>query len=136
VTSRYPLWDMKSPEKTAEVPHTVAGDKATHIAVGGKDTHASVELSQAQVPRQPSEAPMHIETGHYTAKELGIPMPDPTIKPMIVAFAMVAMVGSMIFMHGENKLFAVAMILGFGALFVGMLYNWLLTPLESEHAHH
>ena len=79
---------------------------------------------------------MHIETGHYTAKELGIPMPDPTIKPMIVAFAMVAMVGSMVFMRMEDKTFAIATMVGFAALFVGMLFNWLLTPLESEHAHH
>jgi hypothetical protein len=27
VTSRYPMWDMKSPGLTAEVPHTANGDK-------------------------------------------------------------------------------------------------------------
>ncbi len=31
VTSRYPMWDLKSPQLAADVPHTRAGDKAVEV---------------------------------------------------------------------------------------------------------
>ena len=36
VTSRYPLWDVKSPELTADVPHSRHGDERNDVALGGK----------------------------------------------------------------------------------------------------
>src|SRR5206468_6900491 len=35
VTSRYPLWDLKSPALTADVPHSRHGDERNDITVGG-----------------------------------------------------------------------------------------------------
>ena len=95
---------------------------------------------------------MHIETETYTAAQLGIPMPDMTIKPLFVALGMVIMLSAPLFMHkaqvaelagnaGAHRT-AIALFwlfaLGGASLLVGMLYNWLLTPLESHHAdaHH
>jgi cytochrome c oxidase subunit 1 len=132
ITSRYPLWDMKSPQLTADVPHTVEGDKSTDVEIAGRDAgHA--HLSGTHVTRQRAEAGPHMETGYFTAAELGIPMPNPTIKPFVAALALVLGVGSMLFMHMENKLVPVGMIVTFGALFVGTLYAWLTTPLEDAH---
>ena len=90
---------------------------------------------------------MHIETETYTAAQLGIPMPDMTIKPLFVALGMVIMLSAPLFMHRAQiadvagnaashksmmTLFWV-FALGGASLLVGMLYNWLLTPLESHH---
>src|SRR4029079_1113536 len=36
VTSRYPMWDMKSPALTAEVPHTREDAEGSYISVGGR----------------------------------------------------------------------------------------------------
>src|SRR3954453_4923210 len=36
VTSRYPLWDVKSPELTTDVPHSKHGDERNVITAGGK----------------------------------------------------------------------------------------------------
>ncbi|HEX2717142.1 MAG TPA: cytochrome c oxidase subunit I [Gemmatimonadaceae bacterium] len=146
VTSRYPLWDMKAPALTAEVPHTRQGDKAMHVDVAGKPagvTHAS----PAPHSRQPAESPMHIETESYTARQLGIPMPDMTIKPLWVALGMTIMLASPLFL---TKKFAAeqagnaaaassamtmfwVLCLGGAVLMIAQLYNWLLTPLESDH---
>src|SRR4051812_22739919 len=40
VTSRYPLWDVKSPALTAEVPHSKRGDERIDVATGGKHAGA------------------------------------------------------------------------------------------------
>jgi hypothetical protein len=74
--------------------------------------------------------PMHEETGHKSAAELGIPMPFPTIKPLFTALFLVLMFTGLIFIHLD--LFAVAMVLtiSFAAAFVGSLYGWLTSPLE------
>jgi cytochrome c oxidase subunit 1 len=146
VTSRYPLWDMKAPALTAEVPHTRRGDKEIKVDVAGKErgeTHAS----PAPHSRQPAESPMHIETESYTARQLGIPMPDPTIKPLFVALGMVIMLSAplfltrkLIFEQAGNAAAASTsmtifwvLVLGGAALMIVQLYNWLLTPLESDH---
>jgi hypothetical protein len=36
VTSRYPLWDVKSPELTRDVPHSRHGDERSEVRLGGK----------------------------------------------------------------------------------------------------
>jgi cytochrome c oxidase subunit 1 len=116
ITSRYPLWDVKSPQ--------LAGD----------DRHSR---PHGRV----------IETETYTAKQLGIPMPDPTIKPFWVALGMTIMLSAPLFMHRAQMMEAAGRMpdakmattmfwivaLGGASLMVGMLYNWLLTPLESDH---
>ncbi len=109
VTSRYPLWDLKSPEKTAGIEHSHADAKVI------TDSHA---------------VPVHEETESHTAKELGIPMPLPTAKPLFVATMMVVMFCGLLFLH--NDLFAVAMTLtiGGGAAMAVGLYLWLTSPLE------
>jgi cytochrome c oxidase subunit 1 len=37
VTSRYPLWDLKSPRLTSDVPHSKGGDKRIEVDVAGKE---------------------------------------------------------------------------------------------------
>jgi cytochrome c oxidase subunit 1 len=90
VTSRYPLWDRKSPEPAA--------------------------------------------SGRIkSAKELGIPMPNPSIKPLFVALFMTFMFASLLLIHKGKTPFAVAGIITFALLMTLTLYSWLLTPLEDEH---
>ena len=89
VESRYPLWDLKSPERTAGIEHSHAD------AVVITDAHA---------------VPMHEEKERHTAKELGIPMPFPTAKPLVVAFSMVVMFSGLLFLR--NDMFAVSMKIG------------------------
>ena len=60
-----------------------------------------------------------------TAADLHIVMPYPTIKPMIVAGAMVVMFCGLIF--------AKALIFVGAAVMIASLYSWLLSPLEPEH---
>jgi cytochrome c oxidase subunit I len=68
-----------------------------------------------------------------TARELGIPMPNPTIKPLFVALWMVLMVASLLLIHEGKTPLAITGIIVFAVLMVLTLYSWLLTPLEDEH---
>jgi cytochrome c oxidase subunit 1 len=134
VTSRYPLWDLKSPELTRDVPHSRQGDKEIEVDVGGKDvahTHAG-GLVQDRT-RNPTEAPMHIERGWPSAKDLGIPMPTPTVKPLVAASALTLMVGGMTTKHLPNQTIFYVVVLTGAVLFVGTLYAWLTMPLEEHH---
>jgi cytochrome c oxidase subunit 1 len=133
ITSRYPMWDLKSPHLSREVPHTVAGDKANEVAIAGRDTGVDVEFSGTHLTRQPEEAPAHEETGYATAAELGIPMPNPSIKPLIVAFGLLVMFAGMLFMHRESKMLAVSINITGALIMVFGLYAWLTTPLEDAH---
>src|SRR6185295_5381309 len=85
VTSRYPLWDRKSPELTREVPHTREGERAINVDVAGKHVgridHAIGNPRGAPAGEVPSAVPARIPS----AKELGIPMPNPSIKPLFAA---------------------------------------------------
>jgi cytochrome c oxidase subunit 1 len=132
VTSRYPLWDRKSPELTREVPHTREGERAINVDIAGKHVghidHAIGNPPGAPVHGDPvREAPMK------SAKELGIPMPNPSIKPLFVALWMTLMFASMLFMHIGMKAVAIAGIITFATLMTLTLYSWLLTPLEDAH---
>ncbi len=133
ITSRYPLWDMKSPSKTREVPHTKQGDRQVDVEVAGNGTDTSFDVPQGARPQQPAEAGPHIETETYTAAQLGIPMPSSTIKPLITAAAIIIMFSGMFFLHLESKATALILIIGGASLLTGMLYAWLLTPLEDPH---
>jgi len=109
VTSRYPLWDLKHPEMTAGLAHS-APDEMTIT-----DSHA---------------VPVHEETEYKTAKELGIPMPFPTIKPLFTAAFMVLMFSGLIFIHLDKFALGIGLTIAFAAAFVGTLYGWLTSPLE------
>jgi cytochrome c oxidase subunit I len=113
VESRYPLWDLTHPERTSEIPHT-------HGAWSQHEKEADAK-------------PVHVETERRSAKELGIPMPLPTIKPLFVAAGIVIMFSGLIFIHLANKTAAFTLIFGGAAMLVGFLYAWLLSPLEEAH---
>jgi cytochrome c oxidase subunit 1 len=68
-----------------------------------------------------------------TAKELGIPMPNPTIKPLFVALFMTLMFASMLLIHIGKSNVAIPLIITFAFAMTLMLYGWLLTPLEDAH---
>jgi len=134
VTSRLPLWDVKTPALNAEVPHTDRGDRRLDVNVGSKHAGAGHPNPANSYPQQESESGMHIEeaTGK-SAKDLGIPMPNQTIKPLICAGGMTVMFSGLLFMHKDKMPLALAVILT-GALIMTMsLYAWVLTPLEDHH---
>ncbi|MEJ7809632.1 MAG: cytochrome c oxidase subunit I [Gemmatimonadaceae bacterium] len=119
ITSRYPLWDRKSPELTREVPHTKEGDRKISVNVGGQTTDAVISA--------PSDTELNAEDAHPTAQQLGIHMPSPTIKPLLAAIGMtIPFVGLIYHKNLPIMLFG-------AAFFVASLYSWLLTPLEPEH---
>jgi cytochrome c oxidase subunit 1 len=134
VTSRVPLWDITFPRLASDVPHTKAGDSRVDVDVAGSHRGHGHGMPAASSPKQPAEAGIHVElaTGK-TAKELGIPMPNPTIKPMIVAIGMTIMFSGLLFIHKDKMPLALATMIS-GALIMTMaLYAWLLTPLEDAH---
>jgi cytochrome c oxidase subunit I len=134
VTSRLPLWDVKAPALNAEVPHTERGDRRLDVDVATKHTGHGHPNPANSHPQQSAESGMHIEeaTG-LSAKDLGIPMPNPTIKPFICAFGMTVMFTGLLFIHKDKMPLALATIIG-GALIMTMaLYAWVLTPLEDAH---
>jgi cytochrome c oxidase subunit 1 len=133
VTSRYPLWDLTHPELTADVPHSRAGDQEMTVDAAGAHTGARPKVIPTDANRVPAQAPMHIETESYTARELGIPMPMATAKPALTALGMVIMISGMLFVHRESKALFLAVVLGGAALLVGSLYAWLTSPLEEAH---
>ncbi|MBY0490980.1 MAG: cytochrome c oxidase subunit I [Gemmatimonadaceae bacterium] len=67
-----------------------------------------------------------------TAEELGIVMPNPSIQPLIVAFGIIVMFGGLLFMDSSWKTATAVMLVG-AVIWIGSLYNWLLTPLEDHH---
>jgi cytochrome c oxidase subunit I len=134
VTSRLPLWDLKAPALNAEVPHSERGDTRVDVDVATKHAGHNHGGFVGNLPKQAAEAGMHIEeaTGK-SAKDLGIPMPNPTFKPFVCAFGMTVMFSGLLFIHKDKMPLALATIIG-GALIMTMaLYAWVLTPLEDAH---
>ena len=124
-TSRYPLWDLTHPERTAEIPHSATGWEEAKRQTGEHETVSGGHFADM--------APAHIETEVKTAKELGISMPTPTIKPLFVALGMGVMMTSLLpFYAGKTSAFVVLLVIGAGTM-IFSLYDWLLTPLEEEH---
>jgi cytochrome c oxidase subunit 1 len=74
-----------------------------------------------------------VESSPKSARELGIPMPNPTIKPLLVALWMTLMFASLLLMHKGMPTLAIAGVITFATLMTLFLYSWLLTPLEDEH---
>jgi hypothetical protein len=127
------MWDRKSPELTREVPHTREGERAINVDVAGKHV-GHIDHAIGNPPGGPVNAP-HSEGPVKTAKELGIPMPNPSIKPLFVALWMTLMFASMLPMHfaTPRPRIAIVGIITFAILMALTLYSWLLTPLEDEH---
>jgi cytochrome c oxidase subunit I len=125
VTSRYPLWDLTHPERMEGIPHSQEGwDDAKqrtgeHVTTGGK--------------HETDVAPMHIERERKTAKELGISMPNPTIKPLWTALGILILFGSLPVYYADKNAIAFLMMAVGGTMFVGFLYAWLTTPMEDAH---
>jgi len=67
-----------------------------------------------------------------TSQELGIVMPNPSLQPLITATGIVVMFCGLLFLE-KSTTTGVAIMLGGTVLWVGSLYNWLLTPLEDHH---
>ena len=145
MTSRYPVWDMKAPQLTKEVPHTEAGDRRLGIAgPGGLEGKEFAEVSvnpTAGTPRGSYAEPganVLANTSDRrperlpTAKELGIPMPNPSIMPLVCAAGVVFMFCGLLFL--EKATMTGVAIMATGALWwVVSLYHWLTTPLEDAH---
>jgi cytochrome c oxidase subunit 1 len=137
VTSRYPLWDVKHPELTREVPHSRHGDERVGVAAGtGLDGHevAVVHTSGAgSAGRGEPGADVRVNARIPTAAELGIPMPNPSILPLVVAFFVVVMFSGLLLLDKEGAKLGITTII-VGALgWVCGLYAWLMTPLEDPH---
>ncbi len=83
-------------------------------------TRETTAAEEANRPRQRS------------AKELGIPMPNPSILPLITAAGIMFMFSGMLFTD-TNMTLAIGMMVAGAVWWVGSLYSWLLTPLEDAH---
>jgi cytochrome c oxidase subunit 1 len=134
VTSRLPLWDVKAPALNAEVPHTEHGDRRLDVDVATKHAGSSHTNPANSLPQQAIEAGMHIEvaTGK-SARDLGIPMPNQTIKPLLCALGMTVMFSGLLFIHKDKMPLALATILTGALIMTLSLYAWVLTPLEDAH---
>jgi cytochrome c oxidase subunit 1 len=137
VTSRYPLWDLKHPELTTDVPHSKRGDEELKVDVGGKTGGVAhpTPIGPDKVPAQsPRNEPLREQRQVATAKELGIPMPSSTAKPMVAALGLTIMISGMLFkgLPGKEPMFYLV-VLGGATLLVVSLYAWLTSPLEEEH---
>jgi cytochrome c oxidase subunit 1 len=136
VTSRYPLWDVKSPELTSDVPHSRVGDEHNDVALGGKKVGAFQDHMAAGTPEggmNPNAKQASTKVTLKTAEELGIPMPYPTIKPLFVALFMVLMFASLLLLHKDMEMAGLVGIVGFAAAMTFTLYGWLMSPLEPSH---
>jgi cytochrome c oxidase subunit 1 len=107
ITSRYPMWEGQTPEQIAAEPSVRRWEPAA-----------------ASASPAPAEEPIP------TAHQLGIPMPTPTIKPLVAALGLTISFAGLLY----NKSLPI-MLLG-GVILVGALYSWLLTPVEPEEAGH
>ena len=94
----------------------------------------------AQIPTVTSRYPLWDHDGKVaefhegdqikTARELGIPMPFPTIKPLFTALFLTLMFSGLLFIHKNNWPLAFTFMFGGAAGMVVSLYSWLLSPLE------
>jgi cytochrome c oxidase subunit 1 len=134
ITSRYPLWDLKSPGLTADVPHSKRGEKGLEVDVAGKDVgHPHPNPTGGATHNVAETAGYHlIERERYTARELGIPMPSSTAKPAATAFGILMMATGMLFKDHKDAVFH-ALLFGGAAVTIVFLYAWLTTPLEEHH---
>src|SRR4051812_1827019 len=136
VTSRYPMWDVKSPALTADVPHSREDDERSQISLGGRHVGSMRDHMSAGTPEggmNPHSGQESSKMDLKTAEELGIPMPYPTIKPLFVALFMCLMFASLMFIHEGKLPVGVIAIMACAAAMTGFLYSWLTSPLEPMH---
>jgi cytochrome c oxidase subunit 1 len=126
VTSRYPLWDRKSPHLTSDVPHGDEGESKMDVKLAGQST-GSVHTPSDTTLNAAGPGRATSRTTTPTAKELGIMMPTPTIRPLLAALSLGTVFIGLIYHRNLPIMFVAA------ACFVLSLYSWLLTPLEPEH---
>jgi len=132
---------VKSPALTADIPHSRAGEERVDIDVAG---HHAGKVNRAI--GNPPGGPVGAGVATFgspispvpprrfpTARELGIPMPNPSIKPLFAALFMTLMLASLIAIHKDKLQLAVVLVVLFAAALTASLYGWLLTPLEDEH---
>jgi cytochrome c oxidase subunit 1 len=137
VTSRYPLWDVKTPGLVADVPHSRHGDERSDIAVGGRHVGSMHDHMSAGTPEggvNPHAHQASSKVSLKTAEELGIPIPYPTIKPLFVALFMTLMFGSLLLIHENMLKEAITGVILCAATMTAFLYSWLTAPLEPHHA--
>jgi cytochrome c oxidase subunit I len=136
VTSRYPLWDLTHPERMTDVPHSEYEDKELKVDVAGKNAgtaHPNPLATPETTGPEGSRPSVYEPYTGKSAAELGIPMPNPSIKPLLTALAMTVMFCGLFFLHMDMKGVGIAIMIG-GALWMTVqLYTWLLTPLEDHH---
>ena len=120
-----------------------SGDQAGNDPWGAPTLEWSIpspppEYNFATIPTIRSRYPMWEKKGSgeahppadahaATAAQLGIPMPSPTIKPLVAAVGLTIGFVGLIY----DKSLPI-MLLG-AAILVGAVYSWLLTPVEPEH---
>jgi hypothetical protein len=114
------------------VPHTKHGDERIDVATGGKHAGAFHAHTNPGTPLGASN-PNATQERVKTARELGIPMPNPTIKPLFVALFMVLMFASLLLIHKDKFWIAIGGVIAFALAMTFTLYTWLLTPLEDAH---
>jgi len=134
VTSRYPMWDLKSPRLTAEVPHSARADQAVRVQVGGRD-EGEIRLG-AQPESIDDKIVSQAAERVATAEELGIAIPYSTSKPFFAALGIAVMFSGLLVSRLGSAVLEFGLIFGGAALLVGSLYWWLTSPLEPEVAHH
>jgi cytochrome c oxidase subunit 1 len=135
VTSRYPLWDVKSPQLTSDVPHWQQGDREVAIDVGGVDQGRAGAHAGGAPPDRMAGVRVADASRVPTAEELGIPIPYTTTKPFFTALGITIMLSGLLFSHLDNKVPEFTILFSGAAILVGSLYWWLTSPLEPEVAH-
>ena len=136
VSSRYPLWDIKSPELTTEVPHSRHGDERLEVQVAGTPVGSFHDHMAAGTPEggvNPNSRQASSKVSLKTAEQLGIPTPYPTIKPLFVALFMTLMFASLLFVHKDKVQLAVALVITCATSMAAFLCAWLTSPLEPGH---
>jgi cytochrome c oxidase subunit 1 len=133
VSSRYPLWDLNSPELTSEVPHTRHGDDRLEVRIAGRPVGAFHDHMAAGTPEggvNPNARQTSSKVSLKTAEELGIPVPYPTIKPLCVALFMMLMFASLLLIRNGRLHLALASLLACATAMAAFLCAWLTSPLE------
>ena len=137
MTSRYPLWDVKSPELTAEVPHSKHGDERSDLAMGGKHVGAFHDHMSAGTPEGGVNPHAHQESTKMsikTAEELGhsdAVSDDQAAVRRAVHDVDVRQPAVHVAGHGCG--WPSASIIVCAALMTSFLYAWLTSPLEPHH---
>ena len=97
------------------------------------------EYNFVAIPRVTSRYPLWADASPSlqpdaprTARELGIPMPTPTLKPLVVALLLTLMFASLIGIHANRAELAVALTVTFALATIATLISWLFTPVEAE----